>query len=144
MALVVALAVPVAASAQADGSGSVDAPAVRSAVHAFHDALAAGDSARAMALLHPDATVLESGHAETREEYRHGHLPADIAFSRSVDRETLAQRVSGRDGWALYESEYRMTGTFRGEAVDVRGAETVLLVLNDAGWRIRHIHWSSR
>lgn len=151
LALCGALPGPLAAEAPAgshDGpaarADTVDAEAVRAAVHAFHDALAAGDSAAALARLHPDVRVFEGGHAETLAEYRSGHLGADMAFSGAVDREVLEESVSGDAGWALYLSEYRMAGTFRDEEVEARGTETMLLVRGGDGWRIRHIHWSSR
>lgn len=135
---------PVAGLAQAERDASPDATSVREAVHTFHDALASGDSAGALALLHPDVRVYESGHAETLTEYRSGHLAADIEFAVGTDREVLGDHVSGGDGWALYLSEYRMEGTFRDREVETRGTETMLLLETEDGWRIRHIHWSSR
>lgn len=125
---------------------TVAVDSVRAAVHAFHEALAAGDSSRALELLHPEVRVFEGGHPETLSEYRSGHLAADMDFSGSVDREVLDEQVSGggAEGWALYLSEYRMAGTFRGEAVETRGTETMVLLRTADGWRIRHIHWSSR
>lgn len=135
---------PVAAlSTPAD---TVDAGAVKAAVRAFHHALAAGDSTRALALLHPEVRVFEGGHAETFSEYRSGHLGADMAFSSAVEREVLRESVSGVGAgeWALYLSEYRMDGSFRGREIEAHGAETIVLVRTADGWRIRHIHWSSR
>lgn len=142
-ALLLAGAGPSAAAAQAAGS-EAPADSVEAVVHAFHEALAAGDSAAALELLHPEVTVYEGGHAETLSEYRSGHLAADMSFSAAVDREILSERAFGDDGWAVYLSEYRMAGTFRGKEVDAQGTETMVLVRTDAGWRIRHIHWSSR
>lgn len=118
--------------------------AVREAVHAFHQALEAGDSARALALLHPEATVYEGGHAETRAEYRSGHLPADIAFARAVRRTTVRDEVIALDSAALYTSEYTARGRFRDRDIDAHGTESIALVRTPDGWRIRHIHWSSR
>lgn len=43
---------------------SHDSASARKTVEAFHDALASGDSARALALLAPDVVVLESGEVE--------------------------------------------------------------------------------
>ena len=50
--------------------------------------------------------------------------------------------ASGDVAWIT--SEGRTTGTFNGRAVDRITAETVLLRRHGDGWRIHHIHWSSR
>jgi hypothetical protein len=42
------------------------------------------------------------------------------------------------------DAESRTTGQTRGRDIDSRGAETIVLVRESSGWRIRHIHWSSR
>lgn len=130
---------------RAPGAGpAVPADSVKAVVHAFHRALAAGDSARALELLHPEVRVYESGHAETLAEYRSGHLAADIAFSSAADRTVVSERVFGTGDVAVYLGETRTSGRFRGRVVDAGGTETMVLVRTDAGWRIRHIHWSSR
>jgi ketosteroid isomerase-like protein len=135
---------PAATTGQVVHEDTVDATAVKVAVHAFHGALAAGDSARALDLLHPDVRVFEGGHAETLSQYRSGHLAADMEFSAAVEREVLDEQVFGGGGRAVYLSEYRMAGTFLGEEVEARGTETIVLLRTPDGWRIRHIHWSSR
>jgi hypothetical protein len=43
-----------------------------------------GDSAAVWAFLAPDAVIIERGEVETLAEYRAHHLPAGIAFARSV------------------------------------------------------------
>lgn len=141
----IALGILLAAMA-APASGQVVAAEseVRVAVEAFDHALAAGDSAAVLALLHADATVYEGGVAETREQYRAGHLRGDIAFLREVTSETLRDRVDVRGDMALYTSEYAMKGTSRGREVNSTGVETMVLVRTAEGWRILHIHWSSR
>jgi ketosteroid isomerase-like protein len=131
----------------ADGNARIAAAedSVAATVHAFHDALAAADSARALTLLHPDLRVFESGHAEDLEEYRGGHLGADMEFAGSTERELLAEEVIRLDEeLALYLSEYRVAGSFRDREVDGHGTETMLLERGPEAWRIRHIHWSSR
>lgn len=118
---------------------------VRLAAHELHDALAAGDSAAVLELLADDVRVYESGHAETRWEYQAGHLAVDIEFAGAVERETIAEHVrTNGEGMALYLSEYRSTGTFHGEEIDSRGTETLVLERRPDGWKIVHIHWSSR
>lgn len=132
------------------GLRSQEAPAaeeeaVRDVAGQLHETLSSGDSARVLELLADDVRVYESGHAETRAEYRAGHLGVDIEFAAGTEREVLSEhvRIPG-DDMALYLAEYRITGTFRGEEVDSGGTETLVLERRADGWRIVHIHWSSR
>ncbi|MGH7543341.1 MAG: nuclear transport factor 2 family protein [Gemmatimonadota bacterium] len=118
--------------------------AIRIVVDGFHSALAAGDSTRALGYLHPDLIVHESGHAETLAEYRSGHLSSDIEFSRAASFETARDAVVRGSDLSLYLREYRMKGTFRDREIDAIGVETMVLAPTPEGWRIRHIHWSSR
>ncbi len=117
---------------------------VREIVASFHAALARGDSAAALGLLHPEVRIYEQGHAETLEEYRAGHLAADVAFAAAVRREVVREEVIAGEDMALYVAETAARGTFRGREVDAAGTETVHVVRTPDGWRIRHIHWSSR
>ena len=114
-------------------------------VDAFHAALDAGDGDAALALLTPDVIVLEEGGAErSREEYAGHHLPADMAFAGAT-RNEVARRtavVEGDMAWVMTEG--RTTGQFNDRAVDSLTAETMVLTRGADGWRIRHIHWSSR
>lgn len=131
------------------GLRSQEAPAAEEAVRdvagQLHEALSSGDSARVLELLADDVRVYESGHAETRAEYRAGHLGVDIEFAGGTEREVLSEHVRiPDDDMALYLAEYRVTGTFRGEQVDSGGTETLVLERRPDGWRIVHIHWSSR
>lgn len=128
----------------ARGTAQTAADSAVAAVAAFHGALARGDSTAALALLAPDAVVLESGDLETREEYRSHHLPADIAFMRAVPSTGEPPRViiSGDVAWVTATT--RSAGTFQGRPVNSQNAELMVLSRDSAGWRIRAIHWSSR
>ncbi len=126
-------------------AGTDDATAVASVIERYHRALAAADSATALALLAPDAMILESGGTETREDYRGHHLPADIAFAQAVPSERTPPRISlqGNVAWAWSTS--RTKGEFRGRAINSSGAELMVLSRQpDGRWMIRAIHWSSR
>jgi ketosteroid isomerase-like protein len=111
----------------------------------FHTALAAGEREAALARLDPDVLIFESGGAElSRDEYAAHHFGADMAFSAATQR-TIVDQQSGEIGdsaWVLTQS--KTTGTFREKAIDSRGTETMLLRRGTDGWRIIHIHWSSR
>lgn len=121
-----------------------DSASVVEVVNLFHQALERGDSAAALALLHPAALVLESGGAENVAEYRAHHLAADIAFAQAVStsRRVLQVSVRGEVGWVVSATTTR--GELRGRAVDSEGAELMVLARTANGWRITAIHWSSR
>ena len=114
-------------------------------VAAFHAALTAGDSAAAVSLLDSQVVIFESGGAElSAAEYAGHHLPGDMAFSAGVTRTIEDQQVhtAGDVAWVLTRS--RTTGTYRDQPIDVRGVETMVLRRTAEGWRIVHVHWSSR
>ena len=121
-----------------------DSAAVLRVIEQYSAALAAGDSVRALALLTPDAVVLESGGMETRDEYRSHHLPADIAFSSSIPSQRTVRRVQVKGDMAWVASTSSSKGKFRGRAVNSIGAELIVLTRTPDGWRISAIHWSSR
>lgn len=121
---------------------ATDREAVREAVDGFKRALAAGDSLGALALLSDSVVVFEGGRAEDKTAYRSGHLAADMAFLSAVPPELVEEALLLEGDWALYTSRSRTVGTFRDRAIDRAGAETLVLVREEGGWRIRHIHWS--
>jgi len=141
---VAALAVPAGTAAQEQASSSEVEATVRTVIHGFKQALQAGDSLAVLDLLHPEARIYEGGHAETREQYRSGHLRSDIAFLGAVTSETIWESVVVGSDVAVYMSEYTVQGEYRGREIDSHGTETIALVPTEEGWRIRHIHWSSR
>lgn len=122
---------------------SDDSTAVALVVERYHQALASGDSATALRLLAPDAVILEGGSVETREHYREHHLPADIGFTREVPAQRGMIRVVVRGDVAWASSTSTSTGSFRGRAINSRGAELMVLSREGTDWVIRAIHWSS-
>lgn len=121
-----------------------DSADVAAVVDRFHEALASGDSAAAMALLADDATVLESGGVETRAEYAGHHLGADMEFASAVarDRGDVSVTVEGDVAWTVSTSTAE--GEFRGRGIRSQGAELMVLRRGPEGWKIAAIHWSSR
>ena len=120
-----------------------DSAAVVAAVTRFHAALAAGDSGNALALLTDDVTILESGEAETKSDYRTHHVRADMEGARSLpgQRTTIAVRLQGDVAWVTTSTSTR--GTYHGRPVNAVGAELMVLSREAGGWRIRAIHWLS-
>ncbi len=98
----------------------------------------------ALALLANDAMILESGHVETRDEYRANHLAADIEFARAVSSVRGPVRVVIQSGVAWATSTTKTQGTYRGRTIDSQGAELMVVTREADRWKIRAIHWSSR
>lgn len=121
-----------------------DSSAVSTAVAQFHDALTAGDSVRAVAMLASDALVLEGGAIETRAEYLSHHLGADMAASRdSKGTRTVVQvRVTGDAAYVVSRTVTPPTGEEGSTGAQM--AELMVLERTTAGWKIQAIHWSSR
>ena len=115
-------------------------------VDAFGAAIAAGDIDAAAALLADDVLVLESGGAErSKAEYLEKHAAADAEFLKDahVMRGQRTVRVVGELAWVGTESMIHAAGK-DGLPMTLLSTETMVLQRSDAGWRIVHIHWSSR
>ena len=114
-------------------------------VEQFHQALTAGERDKALKFLDDGVIIYESGHKEkSKAEYAAHHLDSDIAFSREVARKvTSTQRIAHGDFETVLQ-ENESSGSYKGKAVHLVGLETMLLKKTDDGWKIQHIHWSSR
>jgi ketosteroid isomerase-like protein len=141
--LLVACAAAVGTSCRKPIPTAPDREDIAKTVAAFHQALATGDREAAMELLADDAQILESGHRQTREEYAHEHLAADIAFAKAVPnkRSAMIVRQQGDVAWASVTG--RSLGEFKGKPISAETAELMVLARTDKGWRIRAIHWST-
>ena len=119
-----------------------DATAV---VDRFSAALATGDLATVEALLAPDVLVLESGGAErSRAQYLAQHAGADAAFLANAHVQPVhrSARVVGDLAWVGTEAEIHASED--GMPLTLLATETMVLRRSPEGWRIVHIHWSSR
>ncbi len=125
-------------------SGDSEATAVAAVVRNYHAALLAADTQAVSRLLAPDAVILESGDRESRKEYLEHHLQADIKFAQAVPtrQSKIDVTLSGDVAWAISTSVTQ--GTYESKAVNLVGAELMVLTRNPTGWVIRSIHWSSR
>jgi ketosteroid isomerase-like protein len=111
----------------------------------YHAALAKGNTAKALSLLSPAVQIFESGYVEkSKDEYAGHHLPADMAFAKTVNRKVLkgSERIAGDLAVVMQETD--TTGTHNGTAVHMIGTETAILEKKDDSWVITHFHWSSR
>lgn len=125
------------------GSAGADTP--EAAVEGFLKALAAGDEKAAKQWLAPDVLIYESGSKESsRDKYAAHHMKADMAFLAKAKMERLERATSASSSAAWVTSRLRIQGQSQGKPVDLLSTETMILTREDEGWRIRHIHWSSR
>ena len=127
------------------GAVSFEASEAAAVVDAFHAALKANEADKALALLAEDVMVLEEGGAErSRDEYAAHHLEADASFA-AVTEATIPRRAGWADGAVAWvTSEGRTTGLAGDRTIDRLTVETMVLKRGPDGWRIQHIHWSSR
>lgn len=143
--LLTGVALAVIASGVARAEPAKATSEAESALDSFQAALAVGDKDAALARLAPEVVIFESGGAElSRDEYAHHHLEGDMEYLAATKTERIDRR-SGSSGdlvWVLTRS--KTTGTFRGKPVAMLGVESALLARSADGWRIVHLHWSSR
>ncbi len=160
LALALALAVVSPAMAQATqshaqhhpaaaASADVDVPAAAEAAVAvaerFNASLANGDLTTVEALLAADVLILESGGAErSREEYMGHHAASDAAFLKGAHRQLLRQRARAAGEFAWVGTESELHAQKDGKPLTVQSTETMVRKQTTDGWRIAHIHWSSR
>jgi ketosteroid isomerase-like protein len=128
----------VAVDIPADAAGAV------ATVDGFAKALKARDFETIQSSLDPAVIVLEAGGAErSRDEYMGQHAIAD-ALSMSKAEVTLLHRTARSNGdtaWVVSETKTRMNADTQDV---VLGTETMILRNTADGWKIVHIHWSSR
>ena len=121
------------------------AQAAAATVDRFFAALSAGDLDRAGAELDPDVIILESGSAEhSAAEYLGGHAKNDAEFLKTAQQKLARRtaRVSGDLAWVASESDLHAQQD--GKPMTIASAETMVLRSTNTGWKILHIHWSSR
>jgi ketosteroid isomerase-like protein len=113
-------------------------------VDSFQKRLAQGDTNGAAQLLDPAVLIFEGGGAEkSRDEYAAHHLKSDAEFLKNAEVRQLSRTGNGVGdfAWVATESELKATGA---KPVDLITTETMILQRGPDGWRVAHIHWSSR
>lgn len=123
------------ATAAAQPSRAVDA------ANAFRQALESGQREAALQLLARESLVYESGDVNrSRADYAGHHLDADLAFLAKAKVRVLEQVAVQEGNLAWVATLSRIEGA----AGALVGTETLVLRREAAGWRIAHVHWSSR
>lgn len=134
--LSLALVPPSFAAAAADPVATADA---------LGAALAAGDESAVQNLLDEDVLIYEMGGQESsRNEYAAHHLKGDIAFMATMKTQPLERVHSIAGDLAVVNTRSRLAGTRGGKPLELLSTETLVMKRSAQGWRITHIHWSSR
>ena len=121
------------------------AKAAAAAVDRFFTALSAGDLERAGDELDPAVIILESGGSEhSAAEYLDGHAKSDAEFLKGAHHALTRRtaRTSGELAWVASESDLHAEQD--GKPLTIASTETMVLRSTGTGWKIVHIHWSSR
>jgi ketosteroid isomerase-like protein len=137
------------ANSAAAGDRQADVPesarAAVATVDRFFAALSAGEIDKAAAELDPQVIILESGGAErSAAEYLGGHAKSDAEFLKKAEHKPghRTARASGDLAWVASDND--MVIQQDGRPVTIASAETMVLRRTGSGWKIVHIHWSSR
>lgn len=114
-------------------------------VDAFGTAIAASDFAAVESMLDPGVIILESGGAErSRAQYLGHHAKSDARFLAGTHTALTHRRarINGDTAWVASESELHASKD--GKPMTLLSTETMVLENTPDGWKIVHIHWSSR
>lgn len=112
---------------------------------AFRDALSNGDFETVAASFARDARVFEGGKAESSlEGYLEHHLKPEMPMLTELNRDVISKVIyrHGEAGWASIEA--RLWGAVGEREIDSSHVETMNFVFVHGGWKIAHVHWSSR
>jgi ketosteroid isomerase-like protein len=138
------------ASGHAEAAPSMDnlqpkaEPAAEAAANAFHAALQKGDRTAALALLAPEASIIEGGETQTRGQYAAGHLSEDIAFLKSARVKPLSLGSMPMGQTAMVGSRSEIRTTHDGQPIALLSTEMLTLKKAPAGWLITRIEWASQ
>ena len=114
-------------------------------VDAFHAALQAGDEAKAAGLLDASSVFFEGGEVQrSKAAYAAQHLAADAAYEKGASLSQTYRTGAAAGEMAWIATEGRVHALVGDKQIDRLTTETMILRRTAAGWRIVHVHWSSR
>lgn len=140
---------PAATPAPAQSAPSISiAPAAADAVRvvdSFTSAMTANNLAGAGAFLDAGVVIVANGVAHgSRDEYLNTTGKARATFLGKAQAQLLRRQARGGPNfaWVVSSSTYKLTEA--GKTNTLLTTETMLLSRGAQGWKIIHIHWSSR
>jgi mono/diheme cytochrome c family protein len=123
---------------------SAEAAQAAAVADRFQKLLAQGKTREASMLLDPSILIFEGGGAEkSRAEYASRHLKADSEFLKNANVAMISRagNTAGDLAWIATESRLKTEGS---KPLDLLSTETMVLKRTPDGWRVMHIHWSSK
>ena len=114
-------------------------------VDAFSTAIKSVKLDVAKNMLDPKVLILESGGSErNRDDYMGGHAIADANFLQNAKIQLRYRQAQAEGNFAWVATESEIQATEQGKKIRLLSTETMLLKKTPQGWKIIHIHWSSR
>jgi ketosteroid isomerase-like protein len=114
-------------------------------VDEFSAAIRAAKLDQAAKLLDDKVLILESGGSErSRDQYLAEHAVADAAFMQGATQQLRFRRARAEGAMAWVGTESIVTHSRDGKPETVLSTESMVLHKSAEGWKIVHIHWSSR
>ncbi len=114
-------------------------------VDAFSTAIKLVKLDEAANLLDPKVLILESGSSERRrDEYMQSHAIADAAFMQTAQQQLRYRQAQAEGNIAWVGTESILSRLKDGKPIHLLSTETMILRKGPQGWKIVHIHWSSR
>ena len=114
-------------------------------VNAFSAAIKSAKLDEAGAQLDPKVLILESGSSErSRDDYLHEHAIEDAAFMQSTQQQLRYRQAQAEGNVAWVGTESILQTVKDKKTILLLSTETMVLKKTTQGWKIVHIHWSSR
>jgi ketosteroid isomerase-like protein len=128
-------------------AGETGTPSPIATASAYLDAMESGDLDAAERLFGRASSIFESGGQEgTWKHYREHHLGPEIdaikAFEVSRGEPESDESADGQMAFVAWPIEYRIE--LEDRTIESKGTVTFVLIHGDDGFKIRHLHWSSR
>jgi ketosteroid isomerase-like protein len=111
----------------------------------FQSALYGGDFKGVTTSFSPDATIFENGQRESSlKVYLRSHLKPEMPTLRAAKRQILKQEIVEDETTAVVTTASIITFLVAGKKRNFNSVETLHLAREGSGWRIKHVHWSSK
>ena len=119
---------------------------VQALVKAYHEALVRKDMEALKKLFHPDLVVFEAGGVDKgRGAYLEHHLGPELKELKSWTYGPMETSVLMGDPTSVALCRFTYEAILEGGKLSKgKATESLVLIRTAEGWRIRHLHWSSR